>query len=92
MLYLMIEGTPKCQSQELLRAEELLRDADPDLYEVTVKLTCAYPNDDSPKAATTREMVVHTVRRVLGQYTAVEWVDRKVHAAALNAAGGYKAL
>ena len=92
MLYLMIEGTPKCQSEPLLRAEELLREADPDLYEVAIKVTCAYPNDATPKAATAREMAVHTLRRVLGQHTAVEWVDRKVHAAALNAAGVYKAL
>ncbi len=86
MLYLIIEGTPKCQSQELLRAEELLQDADPDLYEVIAKLTCAYPAGLDANL-TARTMAVYNVRRALGQHTAVEWADCKAHAAALDALG-----
>jgi hypothetical protein len=91
MLYLMIEGTPKCQSEPLLRAEDLLREADPDLYEVAIKVTCAYPGDATPKAENVRVMAVHTLRRVLGQYTAIEWVGNKAHAAALADEGHYSA-
>ena len=88
MLYLMIEGTPKCQSQKLLDAEELLREADPDLYEMAIKLTCAYPVG-LDKHLTARTMAAHTIRRVLGQHTAIEWVGCGAHAAALIDPGHY---
>ena len=89
MLYLMIDGEPKCQSARLRDAEALLFDADPNLYEVIKKVTCAYPPE--PVHETQREMAVHNLHRALGADAEIIWVDHWTHADALEPYECYRA-
>jgi hypothetical protein len=84
MLYLLIEGVPKCQSELFTIAEGLLVEADPDLYEMAHRLTCAYSAGVIGSEANRRDMALHAFRRVLGKGVELEWVNYETHAQALT--------
>lgn len=91
LLFLMIDGQPKCQSDRLRDAETLLIAADPDMYEVVKKVTCAYPAGPTTMEVRRRDMAIHNLRRVLGADAEIIWVDAWTHADALRSNGCYRA-
>lgn len=82
MLYLMINGTPKCCSTTLRDAEQRLADADPDLYEEVHKVTCAYAAADHSENR--RNVAIHTLKRALPAGTDFRWVSEGEHHRALE--------
>ena len=83
MLYMTIDGIPKCVSPMLRRAERILREVDLDLLEHLHQLPCAYPGGLDSHAA--RLTAAHMVGRAIGRGDCIRWVAEGEHSDALSA-------